>query len=62
MLRPIFRGIFYALSRVKITGKARRKTLQQNADAIMLQIAALLPTEYRGYYSNDVYHNGKTYQ
>ncbi|MCS6908566.1 MAG: lysophospholipid acyltransferase family protein [Anaerolineales bacterium] len=33
-------------------GKARRRARQRNADQVMLAIAALLPPEYRGVYSN----------
>lgn len=42
-------------------GPARRKILQQNADAVMMQIAALVPPAYRGYYIDDGDNNRKTH-
>ncbi len=34
------------------TGEARRQARQQNADRVMIEIAALLPPEYRGVYAD----------
>jgi 1-acyl-sn-glycerol-3-phosphate acyltransferase len=36
-------------------GKARREARQRNVDRIMLQIAALLPPEYRGVYAGETF-------
>jgi 1-acyl-sn-glycerol-3-phosphate acyltransferase len=47
---------------IKARGTARREILQQNADAVMQQIAILLPLEYRGYYRDYVNDNRETHQ
>jgi 1-acyl-sn-glycerol-3-phosphate acyltransferase len=44
-------GIPINLPAVVGRGEERRRNLQKNADLIMYQIAALLPTEYRGVYA-----------
>jgi len=41
-------------------GKARRQARQKNADMVMAQIAALLPPEYRGVYSEHVNESSQT--
>ena len=46
--RPL---VFSSVENLEIS---RRETRQQNTDAVMTQIAALLPPDYRGYYSSYV--------
>ena len=41
---------------------SRRAARQHNTDAVMTQIAALLPPDYRGVYSSYIGDNEKTYQ
>jgi 1-acyl-sn-glycerol-3-phosphate acyltransferase len=44
----------FRLPPLKGKGKVRRSARQRNADKIMMQIAALLPPEYRGVYATPV--------
>jgi hypothetical protein len=47
---------------IEARGTARREILQQNADAVMIQIAIMLPPDYRGYYSEYVNNQRKAHQ
>jgi hypothetical protein len=71
-LRRAFRGerpliemrigrLFY-LDPVETPGVSRHVIRQQQADSVMIRIAALLPAEYRGVYAGYVKDNGKTNQ
>jgi 1-acyl-sn-glycerol-3-phosphate acyltransferase len=44
----------FHLPPIEGVGKQRREARQRNADAVMLEIAKLLPEEYHGYYAGQV--------
>ena len=63
--RPVIEmriGRLFYIDPVETPDLSRHEIRQQQADSVMIQIAALLPAEYRGVYASYVEDDGKTNQ